>query len=192
MKLSSKGTEDSDDENNFPHKLLLTNRQISKLRKAYANKDLANVKLSKTHLDKLRQSDGFLSTRLVPLLKSRSTLIKNVLKPLANSVLILPGLAAAAPSATDVAIHKKMFGSARPWDLAWHVTVLIILNEEMYDIMKIVESLEESGLLIKVANETIKNEAKEPKGRFLGRLLGTSGASLLGDLLAGKGTIRAS
>ena len=57
--------------------------------------------------------------------------------------------------------------------------------------MEIVKALEESGLLIKFVSETIKNEAKEPKGGFLGILLGTLGASLLKNLLTGKGTIRA-
>ena len=84
-----------------------------------------------------------------------------------------------------------MFGSGvRPWDLALHTT-LIISNEEMNDILKIVKSLEESGLLIKGISKTIKNEAKEQKGGFLGILLGTSGARLLGKLLTCKGTIRA-
>ena len=71
------------------------------------------------------------------------------------------------------------------------VTTLIISNEEMNDIMKIVKSLEESGLLIKSISETIKNEVKIQKGGFLGMLLGTLGASLLGNLLTGKGTVRA-
>ena len=61
----------------------------------------------------------------------------------------------------------------------------------MNDIMKIIKSLEESGSLIKGVTETIKNEAKEQKGGFLGMLLGTLGASLLGNLLTSKGTIRA-
>ena len=87
--------------------------------------------------------------------------MKNVLKPLAQSVLIPLGLAAAA-SATDAAIHKKMFGSG--------VTTFIISIEEMNDIMKIVKSLEEPGLLIKNVSETIENEAKEQKGGFLGIL----------------------
>ena len=109
-------------------------------------------------------------------------LIKNVLKPLAKSALIPLGITAAA-SATDGAIHKKMFGSSN--------TTLIISNEEMNNIMKIVKSLEESGLLIKDVSKTVKNEAKEPKGRFLRMLWGTLGASLLGNLLSGKWTIRA-
>ena len=57
--------------------------------------------------------------------------------------------------------------------------------------MKIVTSLEESGLLIKSVSETSKNEAKEQKGGFIGMLLGTLDASLLGNLLAGKDTNRA-
>ena len=69
---------------------------------------------------------------------------------------------------------------------------LIILNEEVSDIVKIVRSLEESGLLIKDVRETIKNEVKKPpKNSFLGMLLGTLGGSLLGNLLAGKDSIRA-
>ena len=71
-------------------------------------------------------------------------------------------------------------------------TTLIISNEEMNYIMKIVKCLEESGLLIKGVSETIKNEAKEQKERFLGMLFGTLGASLLGNLSTGKDTIRAS
>ena len=84
-----------------------------------------------------------------------------------------------------------MFGSGRPSDLASRNTTLIILNEEINDIMNIFKSLEESGLLIKDVRQTIKNEAKEQKGGFLGMLLGTVGASILGHLLTGKGTIRA-
>ena len=108
-------------------------------------------------------------------------LIGNVIKPLAKSILIPLGLIAA--SATDTAIHKKMFG--------FGFITLIISKEEMGDIPKIVKSLEETGLLIKGISERIKNDAKEQKGGFLSMLLGTSGASLLGNLLTGKDTIRA-
>ena len=72
-----------------------------------------------------------------------------------------------------------MFGSG--------FTTLIIFNEEMKDIIKIVKSLKDSGLLIKGVSETIKNEAKEQKGGFPGMLLGTLGTSLLGNLLTGEG-----
>ena len=104
-------------------------------------------------------------------------LIGNVLNPLAKRILITLGLAAVA--AADPAIPKKTFGSYN-----------IISNEEMNDIMKIVKSFEESGLLIKSVSKTIKNEAKEQKGGFLSMLLGTLGVSLLANLLAGKGRIR--
>ena len=77
-------------------------------------------------------------------------LIKNVLKLLAKSVLIPLGLIAAA--ATDAATYKNIFWSG--------MTTLTILNEEMNDIMKIVKSLEESGVLIKSVSKKIKNEAK--------------------------------
>ena len=109
-------------------------------------------------------------------------LIGNVLKPLVKAILI-PLVLTAASSATNAAIHKRMFGSG--------FITLIISNEEINDIMKIVTSLEESGLLIKCVSETIKNEAKEQKRGFLGMLLGTLGASLLGNLLTIKDTIRA-
>ena len=107
--------------------------------------------------------------------------MKNVLKPLAKSVLIPLELTAA--SATDAAIHKKMFGSG--------MTTSMISNEEMNNIMKIVQSLEESGLLINSVSETIKNKAKEQKSGLLSILLGTLGASLLGNLLTAKGVMRA-
>ena len=99
-----------------------------------------------------------------------------------NHWLIPLGLTAVA-SATDAAIHKRMFGSG--------ITALIFANKEMNDIMKIVKSLEGSGLLIKGRSEKIKNEAKQQTGEFLGMLLSTLGTSLLGNLLSGKGTIRA-
>ena len=142
------------DENNFPHKLLLTNTQVLKFRKAFSNNSLANTKLSKTQLHKIEQPGGFLGRNLRLLLKAGLPLIGNVLKPLAKSVLILLGLTAVT-LAPDAAIHKKKFGSG--------VITLIILNEEMNDIMKRVKSLEESELLIKSVSKTIKNKAKEQK-----------------------------
>ena len=123
------------------------------------------------------QLERFLGRLLEQLLKTGLPLIGNVLKPLVKSVLIQLGLTAAA-SAADAAIHKKIFGSSN--------TTLIVSNEEMNNIMKITKSLEKSGLLIKGLSETIKKEAKEQKGGFLSMLLGTLGASLLGNLFTGK------
>ena len=94
-----------DDENNFPHKLLLTNRQVSNLRRALANNSSADIKLSKTKLSKMIQSGGFLGILLDPLLKTGLPLIKYLIKPLAKSILIPLGLTAA--SAADAGIHKK-------------------------------------------------------------------------------------
>ena len=132
-------------------------------------------------MHKIGQSGRFLGRLVGPLFKAGFPLLKNVLKPLAKSVLIPLGLTAAA-SATDAAIHKKMFGfGAHPSDLAL-CTTLIIPNEEMNGIMKIVKSFEESGLLIKGVSETIKNEAKEQKGGFIRILLDTLDDSLLGNL----------
>ena len=88
--------------------------------------------------------------------------MKNVLKSLTKSVLIPLGLKAAA-SALDAAIHKKMFESGCPSDLTSRTVTLIVSNEEMNIIMKIVKSLEESGLVIKGVSETIQNEAKKTK-----------------------------
>ena len=95
-----------DDETNFRHKLLLTNRQVANLRKAFVNNLSTNIKLWKTQISKKKQSGGFLGRLLGPLLKTRLPLMKNVIRPLAKSVLIQLGLTAAA-SAADGGIHKK-------------------------------------------------------------------------------------
>ena len=187
----------SNDNTNFPHELLLTNRHVENIRKAFAKNTSANIKLSKTQLSKMIQSGGFLGKLLGPLLKTGLPLMKNVIKPLAKSVLIPLGLTAAV-SATDAGIHKKILGCGSDNNN----TILIISNDEMNDILKIVKSLEDSDVLLKGVSETIQHEAKEQRGGFLSMLLGTLGAYLLGDILskglsgkgvirAGKGTIRA-
>ena len=131
-------------------------------------------------MHKIEQSGGFLGRLSEPLLKFGFPLMNDVL--LLKKVKIQLKLTAAA-SATDAAIHQKMFGSGN--------TILIILNEEMNDIMEIVKSLEKSGLLIKSVSQTIKSETKEQKEGLLEMLLGPLGASLLEKLLKGKGTITA-
>ena len=130
-----------DDETNFPHKLLSTNRQVANLCKVFANYLSTDIKLSKTQLSKVIQSGGFLGRLLGPLLKTELSLIKNVIKPLAKSVLIPLGLTAAA-SAADAGIHKKILGSGhRPLSSALvnhpSSTTVIISNGEMEDIIKI-------------------------------------------------------
>ena len=129
------------------------------------------------------QSGRFLGRLLGLLLKTRLHLMKSVIKPLAKNVLIPLGLTATA-SATDVGIHKKILGSG--------TTTLIISNYEMENIIKIIKSLKDPGLLLNMVSETIQNEAKEQKGWFLSMLLDKLGASfLLGNILVSKGINRA-
>ena len=125
-----------DNKTNFPHKLLLTNRQLSNLRKAFANYLATDIKFSKNQL-------GF--------------------KPPSKSVLISLGLTAAA-SAADAGIHNKILGLGHNHPSS---TTLIISNYEMEDIIKIVKSLEDYGLLLKGIIETVQNEVKEQKEGFL-------------------------
>ena len=95
-----------DNETNFPHRLLLTNRQVSNIPKAFANNSSVDIKWTKTQLSKIIQSGGFLGRLLGSLPKTGLPLIKNVIKPLGKSVLIPLGLTAAS-SAADAGIHKK-------------------------------------------------------------------------------------
>ena len=189
LRISSNMVGNSNDNTNFPHELLLTNRQVENIRKVFANHLSTDIKFSKTQLSKMIQSGGFLGRRLGPLLKTGLPLMKSVIKPLAKSVLIPLGLTAAA-SVADTGIHSKILGSGHN-----NNKTLIISNDEMDDILKIVKSLENSGVLSKGVSETIQHEAKEQRGGFLSMLLGTLGASLLGDILSkvlsGKGVVRA-
>ena len=167
-----------------PHELLLTTRQNTKLRNAVNNNSATNIKLSKTQIKNMIQSGGFLDKLLSklagPLMKVAMPLAKNVLAPL--------GLTAAM-SAIDESIQKKIHGSGAAKEAG---VKLIIEQEEIKDIMKIIKALENSGILLKGVSKTIKNETKEQRGGFLSMLLGTLGASLLGNLLSGrKGIMRA-
>ena len=138
------------DGNDLPHELLLTTRQKTKLRNAFNNNMSTDLKLSKAQISKIIQSGEFLGSLLSklagPLMKAIS-LAKNVLAPL--------GITAAA-SAIDTGIQMKIHGSG--------TTTLIISNEEMNGITKIVQALEDSDILLKGITKTIKNETKEPKG----------------------------
>ena len=125
------------DKNNLPHELLLTTRQRIKLRNVFNNNMLTGTKLSKAQISKIIQSGEFLSKIAVPL-------TKNILVPLGTT---------AAASAIDSGIQNKIHGSG--------VTTLIISNEAMNDIMKIIQALEESNILFKGVTKTIKNEIKE-------------------------------
>ena len=161
-----------------PHELLLTTRQNTKLKNAVNNNSATDIKLSKAQIKKIIQTEGFLGKLLSklagPLMKVALPLAKNVLPPLGLTV---------AMSAIDGSIQKKIHGSG---------VKLIIEQEDMNDIMKIIKALENSGILLKRVSKTIKNETKEQRGGFLSMLLGTLGASLLDNFLTGgKGIMRA-
>ena len=110
LRLSSNMVGNSGDNTNFPHELLLTDRQVANIRKAFANNLPTDIKFSKAQLSKMIQSVGFLGKLLGPLLRTGLPLIKSVIKPLAKSVLVPLGLTAAA-SAADAGINKKILGS---------------------------------------------------------------------------------
>ena len=146
--------------NDLPHELLLKTRQKTKLRNAFNNNMSTDLKLSKAQISKIIQSGGFLGSLLSkiagPLMKVAIPFGKNVLAPV--------GITGAA-SAIDAGIQKKKKHCSG-------TTTLIISNEEMNDIMKIVQALEDSNILLKGITKTIKNETKEQKGGFLSMLLG--------------------
>ena len=161
----------------LPHELLLTRRQNTKLRNAINNNLATDIKLSEAQIKKIIQSGGFLGKLLSKLAGS----LMKVAMPLAKNVLAPLGLTVAM-SAIDGSIQKKIRGNG---------IKLVIEQEDMNDIIKIIEALENSGILLKGVTKTIENETKERRGGFLSMLLGTLGASLLGNLLSGKGLARA-
>ena len=163
----------------LPHELLLTTRQNTKLRNAINNNLATDITLSKIQIKKLIQSGGFLGKLLS---KLAGPLMKPAM-PLAKKVLVPLGLTAAI-SAIDGSIQKKIHGSG--------AKLIIEQEDDMNDIIKIIEALENSGILLKGVTKTIENETKEQRGGFLSMLLGTLGASLLVNLLTGgKGMMRA-
>ena len=159
------------DKNEHPHELLLTTRQNTKLRNAISNNLTTDIKLSKAQIKKIIQSGGFLGK----LLSKLAGPLMKVALPLVKNVLALLGLAASM-SAIDGSIQKKIHCSG---------VKLIIEQEDMKDIMKIIKALENSGILLKGVSKAIKNETKEQRGGFLCMLRGTLGASLVGNLLTG-------
>ena len=139
--------------NDLPHELLLTTREKTKLRNAFNNNMLTDLKLSKAQISKRIQSGGSLGSLLSkldgPLMKVATPLAKNVLAPL--------GITAAA-STIGAGILKKIHGSG--------TTTLIISNKEMNDIMKIVQALEDSNILLKGVNKQSKMKRKNKKEGF--------------------------
>ena len=147
------------DGNDLPHDLLLKSRQRTKLRNVFNNNMSTGVKLSEAQISKLIQSRGVLGSLLSklagPLMKVTIHLAKNVLAPL--------GITAAA-SVTDAEIQKKIHGSG--------TTTLIISKKEMNDLIKIIQALQDSNILLKGVTKTIKNETKKQKGGFLSMCVG--------------------
>ena len=164
--------------NQLLHELYLTQKQMEKLIEKVRNNMSTDKKLSKVQINKIIKEGGNLGKLLMSflpkLIKPVISIGKNILAPLGLS---------AAMSATDAAIQKKMYGSG--------ITTLIISNDDMNDLIKIVTALEEHDILLKGTNKTIKDKTKKQEGGFLSMLLGTLGASLLGKLLPGKGLYRA-
>ena len=163
--------------NEVLHELYLTQRQMTKLIDKIKKNISTDIKLSKVQINKILKERGNLGKLLMgfspKLIKPAISLGKNILAPLGLS---------AAMSATDAAIQKEMYGS--------RTTILIISDNDVNDMIKIVKALEDSDVLLKGITKTIKNETKEQKGGFLSKLLGTLGASLLGNLLSGQNLYR--
>ena len=148
----------------LPHELLLTTRQSTKLRNAINNNLATDIKLSKAQIKKLIQIGGFLGKLLSKLAGS----LMKIAMPLAKNVLGPLGLTAAM-SAIDGSIQKTIHGSGATKGAG---VKLIIEQEGMNDIIKIIEALENSGILLKGVTKTIENETKEQRGGFLSMLLG--------------------
>ena len=153
----------SDPQTFFGLGITLTNNEIKDIIKVIKYLENRGI-LSKKTNRKIASQEGEFLNFLKLLMTADLPLMKSILTPLAKNVLILFELIAAVTS--DAA--------------------LIISNEEMEDITKIIKSFEESGLLIKEISETIKKEAKEQKDGFLPLLLGTLAASILGNTLQGE------
>ena len=151
--------------NDLPHEFLLAT-----IRNVFNNNMSTNLTLSKTQISKIIQFGGFLELLLSKLVGS----LMKVAVPLAKNILAPLEITAAA-STIDAGIQKKIHGSG--------TTTLIISNEEMNDIMKIVQALEDSDILLKGVTETIKNKTKKREGGFLGTLAGILGSILLQNLL---------
>ena len=158
--------------NQLIHELYLTQRQFEKLIDKIKNNMSTDIILSKLQINKIIKEGGnlgkLLMSSLPKLIKPAISLGKNILAPLGLS---------AAMSTTDAAIQEKMYG--------WGNKTLIISDNDMNDLIRIVSALEEHDILLKGTSKTIKNKTKKRKGEF-----GTLGASLLGNLLTGKGMYR--
>ena len=163
--------------NDLPHELLLTTRQIASLRNAFNNNMSTDLKLFKAQINKIIQSGGFLGSLLSKLAdesinESSNSFNKKCFRTIMHNSSSLS--------------NRCRNSEKNTW--LWNNN---ISNEETNDIMKIVPALEDSNILLKGVTKIIGNETKEQKGGFLNMLLGTLDAILLGNLLSGKGIVKA-
>ena len=159
----------------------LTDNEIKDIMKVIESLENRGI-LLKGNFIKITIQEGGFPSFVTPLITAGLPLMKNVLKPLSKNVL-LPFKLTAGLLLTGTAVQKKIFESG--------MKALIISNEEMKHIIKIVKSPEESGLLIKRGGEMIEKEVKEQKVIFIPMFIGTLAACVLGNILRGPGVIRA-
>ena len=161
----------------MPHGLFLTTRQTTKIRKAFANNMSTNIKLSKAQISKIIQSGGSFSSWLANVGKKA---LANVAIPLARPS--LPGLARNLTSSAINIFDRKISGERAV--RAGKAFTLFISNEDMNDIINIIKSLEDSGVLIDEAIETVNDETKKQEGGFLGALLASLAASVVQPVIS--------
>ena len=140
--------------NNFPHNLLLTDRQVLFFWKTFANNSLVKIKLLKTQLSKMIHPDVFVGKLLGPLLfaideKCTKTISYSISQEFVDTIRSNSNISSRCTNS-----YKNL----RMWNFGPGTITLIISNKEMKNIMKIVKSLEESGLLIQGFNQRSKNK----------------------------------
>ena len=163
--------------NDLPHELLLTTKQNTRLKNAFNNNMSTDLKLFKAQINKIIQSGGFLGSLL-------SKLADESINESSNSF-------NKKCFRTNMHNSSSLSNRCRNSEKNTWLWNNNISNEETNDIMKIVPALEDSNILLKGVTKIIGNETKEQKGRFLSMLLGTLDAILLGNLLSGKGIVKA-
>ena len=168
LRLNKKNFEDEE----LPHELFLTTRQTTEIRNAFANNMSTDIKLSKAQIPKVIQSGGSLCSWLANL--DKKALTNNVI-PLARDN--LPGLVSNLTSNAINRFERKISGKEAV--RAGIGFTLFISNEDMNDTIKIIKSLEDSGVLIDGVTETVKHEITKQEGGFLGILLAPLAASLV-------------
>ena len=168
LRLNKKNFEDEE----LPYELFLTERQTTKIRNAFDNNMLTDIKLSKAQISEVIQSGGSFGSWLADLGKKT---LANIAIPLAWGN--LPGLVSNVTSSARNKFDRKISGKG--FVRAGKGFTLFILNKDMNDIIKIIKSLEDSGVLIDGVTESVKDKIKKQKSGFLGALLAPLAASLV-------------